>query len=946
MMPQEFNWLDPIKRTAREMKRRASGRPPHALLSAMLFVSLAMIGVPGAKAQPYREWRDTTLVPEKKPFGIAESDFPIGFYALNYNFDRPLPELWSYMQSMAFTFVEIFVEKYGVSRGGSETKWERYRSFLTSPLRPPGAKLVPAIEYSPSILAEAGNAQEIVFYPFDSSQMRAAGSYAARLFEHVAAGYGNGRTEFNKVNPAARNSGTGAALRESVFDVSDSGARVLEGIGYNWKPEQRYRFPEYYDPSSRAWKRRPDGTTIDAEELLREKKQPTNLYYIVLTGHVFPAGSAADSDTLLRVNLYYEVPRGQAYHDSSGMLQTAAANMRFHYTTLWGRKEHFRPGDPSNPQWDQLRQVALPVDLGNCPTCEMGGPLYAGNQSRRLDLEVVYLGKEKLALHSVALRDSIAHLLITEDEPGQAYRRALYAEVDSLVTDMSGNLLPQIFALSPVGEPPATNFAGFREVDRLLGERYRNVAGEGLAAWTELGVPYVHHLANADWVVPEVYFNVVGMIPRSEIDYTRAFDLPHQQPPSITQHNGGRWNIPELFDLDSIGSGEYNADVPEKIARYEETIQTMLYGAYMPGNPPWPYNGTRTMELARYARTARANGRRMLAIVGPNSNFRLGPENPGGGARDTIVSHRPEPGELRTMANLAVYAYGAKGISYYDMSMYPWFRKGGDGSYQSDVIGFGGEWVGDTTRQILDFAFCTPGTADTLLLVTDYYLGLRSIHEELRAINARLTELGPLLAGLRWRDAYSLHWQVRRPGKGAEYPPRPLPPDEIVTKVTAWHPITGLTDLPWETYVELGLFETKAGTTNGVRDRMKDTNYVGVVNRRGFERPHDYEVSYSAAAARTMDTLSEARTIELQLNLANPDEASGYNRFVRVREVLPDNSPLPVIGPRLPLDTIVQHDARGRGAVRLTLGSGRAALLEITWVGREQALELWRRGKW
>ena len=895
------------------------------LLCIVLFGSIPLHG------QSHRDWIDTTLPEEKKPYGLEADDFPIGIYALNYNHSRPIEELWSYMSDMGMNLVEVFVEeKNNLNLPQNETFWERYRKLLTSSLRPPDGKVVPSISYKASVLAQSGQAQEIIFYPFDSSQIEQTDYYAPYAFEHIMTERNDVLTEFNqRLEYRVGDNGP----RESIYELSDSGETVMEGICYDWRPERIHRFTPYYDSSSSSWKEWYKTTVMDASSLLREnfeKRAPISEYYVMVKGHLFDSGTAANSDSLLRIDVYYEVPYGKKYFDASDVQQTASTNERFLYTTLWVKKSDLFPANILEPEWDEYREVAIPINFYECTECHMRGPLYPGNESLQFDMEVVYLGKEKLALRSVALRDSIVHLLIREDQPGQDFRQAVVDEVDSLVnsnSDGTGSLLPQIFAVTPAGEPLGTKYAGFREIDRLLRQHYQNSAGDSLKAWTEIGIPYVHHEGEADWVVPEIYFNVAGNTPDDQYNYKTKYEIDHHQIPSIKQHNGGRWNIPELFDLDSIGIGTYNNAMPDKIASYEQTLQTLLFGRYSPLDiDDWPQNATRIMELARYAKTARANGRRMLAIMGPNSFFNIGPADPVTGDRDTIVTHRGEPAELRAFTNLAVFGYGAKGISYFDRSLPPWLRPRSGGWLRSDVIGFGGEYVGDTARNIFDFAFRAPGTQDTITLVNDYYLGLRSTHEEMRAINTRLNIMSPVLTGLRWRDAYSVHWGVRRPGKDAGQTPRPLPSNEIVTEVTAWHPITGLEDADWETYIELGLYETNIGMADTVRDYLKDTNYVAVVNRRSFETLKPYDITYSSATKALMDTLSETRTISLKFNLPHPD--STQYSFIRVREVLPDTASLPLIGSRSPLDTII-HGVDS--SVVITLGAGRAALLEITY---------------
>ncbi len=129
-------------------------------------------------------------------------------------------------------------------------------------------------------------------------------------------------------------------------------------------------------------------------------------------------------------------------------------------------------------------------------------------------------------------------------------------------------------------------------------------------------------------------------------------------------------------------------------------------------------------------------------------------------------------------------------------------------------------------------------------------------------------------------------------------------------------------DSAHKTFVELGLFYTRLDSVSGYG---MDTNYVFVVNRRTFERPLD--VSATSDRGRKMDTLAEVRRIRLQLNLQR--QTFRQYEFVRVREINPDTVTLPLAtSSRMPLDTVVPADR----AVELTLGPGRAALLQITYL--------------
>lgn len=907
--------------------RRSGGRNEfRRRIAALALVTVAVAFCTAHAQDGYRFWADSTLPPERKPFRVAPTEFPIGTYALSYPPDRPIEELWPYFADLDISAVVTWSALNGYSR-------DRFDSLLYSPLRPEGATLIPAI-LGPSKLGEAGHAQRIVFYPFDSSEMRAARYYRPSPFEHLFTRFVDDSTRMNR-HPAG-NDPEGSGLRESVYTPGQAGLSVASGVAYDWRPSQRLRFPE--ERESGSWRSvcRECDTLQNTDLPFTDRRRiPAELYYFTLKGHLFPDGDADPGATIFRMNFWYEIPRGSRYHDSSGAVRRAETNLRLLYASRPVTKSDLSPTDTITPDWEAYRDVTFPIRLDSCDDCGMRGPLGAGNESRRMDIEIVYKGSESVALRSVTMRDSVAFLLSSDTPEGRAYRDTLLAETAALVVDSStGFVNDGILSLSPFGETHPIEYGGYSLVNEIFRNNFRNAEGDSLHYYVEIALPYTHHLGGAELALPEVYFNKLGLQPESHCcveayPWGRLFEVEHNQVPSIREHNGGRWNIPELFDLSEIDGDTDSDDLLDDLASYEETLQTMFFGRYGSLEQPWPYNSTAVVETGRYSRTARANGIRMMPIVGPTTGFRITPVDTRTGRRDTLVSHRQEAAELRALTNLLVFGYGAKGLIYFLREADPWLDPDPSADRLNCCMGYGGETVDQIDMDITDWALRVPGTRDTVLLIDDFYLGYRTVYEEMRRQHPWLIRIGERLSGLRWRDAYSISWSERRPEKDRSMPPRPLPADEIVTGVRAVHPVTGRTDRPWETYVELGLYDTERGRTGGTFDPMLDTNYVGVCNRRAFETIRPYDFTYSERARNIMDTLTETRTILLDLNLRHPMAAADQpeNR-VRVREVEPDVTPLPLIGTRTPLDTIV--DASGR--VELTLGPGRAALLEITYV--------------
>ena len=881
-----------------------------------------------AQDQEYREWRDTTLIPERVPNGIAFDEFPVGAYQYHYNFSRPITELWPYYSALNVDFVVLNILRSFDAKYGFDHQL-RYRRFLD--MAPEGKRAVLNISYSPSLITEASSAREVMFYPFDSSQMRLMGEH-----EHLFTRYLADSTRFN--SDPANFPEEGEGPRESVYLPSDSGAVIAAGIVYNREPGRTHRFASYR--ADGTWNMRSGDSLIDADAFLHDPPASSALYQIVVKGHLFsplrPGG--ADSDSLLRINVIYEVPRGRRYRDSSGTFVIAGANLRLPYTTLWVRRDDLKPLPGHDP--DVYRTVALPLRLDQCEICALPGPLYPGNESRRLDLEVQWVGREPAAIRSIALRDSVAALLMGSDSLAIAYSQALSREIRELVADpFTGNLHENVFGVYTADEFPATQYAGLRVVEKMLKTEYVRDAGDSLNSWTTLLIPYGQHLADVDWLGREAYFNPHLPLP----EYNKLYRVKYAMVPSVRQHNGGRWGIPEFFDLDELGDEEYDASMPGRIADMEETWQRVFLGAHTPFPQSWPYRVSHVNNMAADARRGRRLGRRVATLIGPNSQLTINFDEESG-QRDTIANHRFERSEVRCLTNLAL-AYGSKSIVWYEQNGYPWMKKAVDGGPAGNipVMGFGGLTTADTVHNVYDWVLRRPGQEDSIGLVQNYFLGFADAYREIGDIGRWLHRVGPRLATLRWRDGYSAHWRMRRPGNMIDTGrrPRPFPSDEIVTDVRARHPVSGTVDSVWNTYVELGLFETTVGTVNGLREPLRDTNHIFVVNRRTFEPYSRIDVDYSDAAERLIDSLAENRTITLQLNLV-PPLIEGRPALVRVREVEPDTARLPYIGQRSVLDTTVSF-ADGPTDVEITLGPGRAALLELVFLPDDESFRsfLW-----
>ena len=99
----------------------------------------------------------------------------------------------------------------------------------------------------------------------------------------------------------------------------------------------------------------------------------------------------------------------------------------------------------------------------------MGGPIDALVTTHDLDLEIICFGGEKLALHSLAVRDSTYHLLVAPDTAGDAYRQKIIRDVDALMRNPLDHSTQQSLRnLYLTDESPMEQTAGSVHVRRMI----------------------------------------------------------------------------------------------------------------------------------------------------------------------------------------------------------------------------------------------------------------------------------------------------------------------------------------------------------------------------------------------------------------------------------------------------------------------------------------------
>lgn len=919
-------------KTLRTYRKEPAGKVrtrPGLCHALSIWTALCIITGTALQAQ-YREWPEPEDPEIQQLYNIGDDEFPLGMFKYIYPDARSVTDLWSLLEELGLSIVLT----------GSSDK-TRFDQFVNATNRLSDGRVIALWN---SKAEEAASGREIIFYPFDSTQTEWWGGYHPCVFTQ----YDDAVTLFNSVEsvPHPGTPNTMVARRESYYDQADAGNTIASGIAFDWNSAQTSRFPEEF--VNGQWEEREE---INSWEMCTQRKSKADrepYYYIVTTAHLFenPPSPVQNNVPLLRIKVYYEIARGDKYVDANGNVQTSTTNQRVLYQTLDFTKGELAPAG-SNPQgndWYEYSTVSKQINLRNLPG-GMGGPVHPDATGQRMDLEVIYLGGEPMALHSVAIRDSIGEMLLGTTQNAIDYRNQLRLDMDDLLNDpQSSQLREQIIGVQGLDEPDYSYFLGYKTLNQILRERYQSQGGDSLSVYSALGQPHVQDLGRAPIVAPEVYSN-----DRLKDISAGHLHIPYTSFPSIKQHNGGRFGIPELFDIHQLGTPTYDATLPGRIRAFTESYQEGFWGRYAPYEQPWPYN-TRHLSnkpggLGPAAEVSRRTGARVIPILGSTTWVTTAED--ANGDTVTTATHIQERSEVRLMANMAL-CYGATGIFYYDPAWERFLFEPHTLLGERCCLGNMGypdaTGLEDTVHNWIDWTRYDspqwPYAGGTLSdVIPNMYTGWRSRTAEIRWLNKTwLPDAGQKMTGLRWRDAYSVHFQDVRPHEATGITPRPLPSNEIVTEVTARSPWSDEPDSAHTTYVELGLFYTKTGEVNGQRDRLKDTNHIFVVNRRTLETPQDLTDSLTTQARETFDEISETRVVSLKFNLTHPFEGSPIHQqytFIRVREIVKDPiAPPGYASTPAPLDTVIYGDS----SVAIVLRPGSASLLQITYVQPDSSL--------
>ncbi|MDB5033210.1 MAG: hypothetical protein JWQ98_451 [Chlorobi bacterium] len=870
---------------------------------APIILMLLLLGSARLPAQrpyyPDQPLPDDLALPLIPIHGLSDTVFFIGGEMATNSTSGSVGDLWKFARSLGLNAMEF--------RGNNPVAL--VDTLLMGRATRPNERLMSWID---RFSGESGWGRQVTFFPFDA--------YESYYWQCRFLTLSGGMIERNPIERYQ-----GARALEQVYDKSNTtpGATVAQQAVFGHDSLQVYRWPGRgrYD------------STQNGETILHLPRGDwgTKSYFIAVTGHLFAnaGGGAADTDTLLAVDIWNEVPNRTTCRLAGSAIHTARRDTAYLYTSVYVRKSDLKPDTAhGSPDFDRYRSPVFPINLVRDPVTGIAGPASGDNSAHRFDIRIRWIGGEKLALRSIAVRDTLGQLMLGDDSGSVAYRRQLVKAARRLyygtatpgpTTRPRTNIPLAYFG----DEPLFSEYAGFNAIDRLL--RDSTAPGgdttRSLRPHYELNQVTLHKalISNAATVEPGFYPTSAGWA-YNAVKF--GFDTSFKQPPVLAMHDGGVWNVPRL------------GETADSVELYEKVYQRATIGQYNTGRSIYPYQYDKLTDLGYAARAASRTGRWLIPWIGEHGQvnikwFKIG---------DSIQA-RPdmqwilEAAQLRLICNLAL-CYGARGVHY------AWV-----GSDTDEVMNdaapideghttlFGSNWgpVGFFTDRTADRV--SPFTVRTGMNQTatlpSFYTGWGVRLREMQWLDTVwFPSVGREMLKLRWRDGYSIHFTVPQsymtdPGVTIS---RPLPSTEIVNAVRSWKPAVGgnavYRDPDSLTYVELGLFNRKRGADTS--RHQYDTNYLFVVNRRTFERPDD--TSATSDYGRKLDTLAETRTISLTLNMPHPD--GDPSNYIHIREVFPDTARLALTSaPRVGLDTIV----RGDRAVEITLRPGGGALLELTY---------------
>jgi len=500
-----------------------------------------------------------------------------------------------------------------------------------------GGKWNQRVITSTNAIVSIGHGRDIAFFPWDTAQNA---WYPCRFL--------NRQGGVNKQNATEHDSLRGL-MTEMWYDSSSTlaGDTIASGIAFGYQPSLQIR----------QWPSGPyDNDSVENRYVF--SRLPDDNLYLVLRGHLFNIGlgeggrgyNVGAGDTLLIVEITHELPNGTQFRTATGVLDTTTSDSIYTYARRFIRKSDLRPEDSTLPEWSKYREVTLRVNMvvdssTGTPKTGPWHPDLKGNEVAvgRFDVKLIWTGKEKTAVRSLSLRDTLVqHGLGTTpfsttlretviDQAERALRGETWftkrdttgSNIDSLRTatdPLRAQRQGKLIRLFTGDEGWIIQTSGFNWVDSVL---YRTIGPQpgspstnqtkGLRSWRGGNIQNVLMSSHSE-LTPETYitdptyppFSTGVATPNPDTltpppSWAWNFGEFYLKTPAIEEHNGGRFNIPVLQLTES------------EVQRYTRWFQRSEIGANLnEGYTRWPYIGLTADKIAAAARYSRRTGRPMI----------------------------------------------------------------------------------------------------------------------------------------------------------------------------------------------------------------------------------------------------------------------------------------------------------------------------------------------
>jgi|GEM_PF-2065772 len=581
---------------------------------------------------PYGPLPDVA-VPWKPIYGLNDTnEFWFGTYVefdwgqLNYS------NFWQWADTvMGFKIIEARLD------AGTDTAVNPADRLLDAAVGFAGGKWNQRLITTTSPTSLIGFGRDIALFPFDSAQNS---FYQCRFL--------NWRGGTNVQNGTEHDSLRGL-MTEVWYDSLNTiaGDTIASRVAFGYQPMQIRPLPNAaYDIDS-----------VENRWVFSQPGDDPNMY-LMLRAHLFdsvpstgnPAGgrgyNVGVGDTLFIVEVVHELPKATHFRTATGVPEVTTSDSSYVFARYPILKGDLQPDDPITRVWSKYREVTLRVNMVQDSST---GTLQSGPWQKdmtsdssvpigRFDVRLIWTGKEKAAVRSLSLRDTLVQYALgttpfsttirnlVVDQAERALRGAVWGQplpLDTLLARTAStrvDRLGKLIRLFTGDEGWIIQTSGFNWVDSVL---YRTIGAQpgspslnqtkGLRSWRG-GNIYNVMMSSHSELTPETYIADPTYLPfftgiatpnpdtiTPPPSWAWVFGEWYPKTPAIEEHNGGRFGIPTLQITES------------EVQRYTRWFQRSEIGANLnDGYARWPYVGQTADKIAAAARYSRRTGRPMI----------------------------------------------------------------------------------------------------------------------------------------------------------------------------------------------------------------------------------------------------------------------------------------------------------------------------------------------